>query len=268
MIIEKLKYSENLTDSEKQIAQYLLDEANHIDYITSTDLAKATFTSQTTVVRLYQKIGFKSYREFMTVLAMERKDYIENNHILNTNNSLSSYEETKKVVSKIYDNTITNTNYKIDRNIMIRVCNRILNASTIDIFAIGFCESLGSLFQSGLETIGVHCTLQNCMKELYLKNIENPKDHIAIIISIDSNNQTVLDIAQACNDYHIYTVGLSNNKQGKLSQLCQDTLQFDTTTLPSFGEVDTASSFLSIQYIIIFLTALLLAKKNNYISKY
>ncbi|MCD7949673.1 MAG: hypothetical protein LUG12_05380 [Erysipelotrichaceae bacterium] len=82
MIIDQLKDEKNLTDSEKLIAHYLLDESNNINNMASTHLAKATFTSQSTVVRLYQKMGFKSYREFMTILAVEREDYFKSNNIL------------------------------------------------------------------------------------------------------------------------------------------------------------------------------------------
>ncbi len=127
MIIEQLKDEKHLTDSEKLIANYILDKSNNINNMASTHLAKATFTSQSTVVRLYQKMGFKSYREFMTVLAIEREDYFKSNNVLNNNvgNTFSSYDEAQAVLTKIYEKTIANTNLKIDRNKMIRICNRI-----------------------------------------------------------------------------------------------------------------------------------------------
>ncbi|MCD7894781.1 MAG: MurR/RpiR family transcriptional regulator [Erysipelotrichaceae bacterium] len=270
MIIEQLKDENNLTDSEKLIANYLLDESNNINNMTSTHLAKATFTSQSTVVRLYQKMGFKSYREFMAVLAVERKDFFRAEHLFNTENSntLSSYEEAQNMLTKIYDNTITNTNHKIDRNTMIRICNRIFNASVVDIYAVGFCESIGAYLQSALETINIHCTLQNNINPYYLKSMENAKSHIAIIISIDNNDPLILKIAETLQNFHIYTVALSNNKYSKLSQLCQDIIQYDSTNISSYEETDTITSFLSIQYVIVFLISLLLAKKNNIISKY
>ncbi|MCD7949672.1 MAG: hypothetical protein LUG12_05375 [Erysipelotrichaceae bacterium] len=152
---------------------------------------------------------------------------------------------------------------------MIRICNRILNASTVDIFATGFCEAIGSFLQSGLQSVNIPCTLQNNINLFYLNNIVNRKHHVAILLSIDNNDQSIISIAETLQEYHIYRISFSNNKYNQLSQLCQDTILFDTISLPNYNDaISTGTSIISMQYSIIFLISLIFGKKQNIIEKY
>ncbi|MCD7950360.1 MAG: MurR/RpiR family transcriptional regulator [Erysipelotrichaceae bacterium] len=175
MIIEKLKDEDNLTESEKQIAHYLLDDTNHIDHMTSTELAKAAFTSQSTVVRLYQKLNFKSFREFMTILAIERKDYLQSEKIYEGNpfEKMTSYDNTKNIVNEIFENTLTNTNMALDRNTITRICNRILNSQVIEIYAIGSGQTTASYFQRELLTVGKQCIVLGNIDDEYFNKIKD-----------------------------------------------------------------------------------------------
>ena len=52
MIIENLINENNLTETEKHLAHYLLDKNNDLEGITSTELGKRSFTSQPAVTRI------------------------------------------------------------------------------------------------------------------------------------------------------------------------------------------------------------------------
>ena len=55
MILEKLSQQDNFTETERTIANYLLDTNNSIVGMTSSKLGEVTYTSQAAVVRLYKK---------------------------------------------------------------------------------------------------------------------------------------------------------------------------------------------------------------------
>ena len=55
-----------LTESEKQIAHYLLEKSHYINQLTCEELGKVSFTSQSSVSRLCKKLGFITFREFLT----------------------------------------------------------------------------------------------------------------------------------------------------------------------------------------------------------
>ncbi|MCD7949928.1 MAG: hypothetical protein LUG12_06700 [Erysipelotrichaceae bacterium] len=269
MIIEKLLEGTNLTETEKQIAKYLLDESNPIDHITSNELACKSYTSQSSVVRLYKKLGISSYREFIMILAMERKEYFKLQDLFKNdiNDNFRSYDSIMMTLTKMYDKTITNTKLKLNRNTITRICNRIINTNTIDIYASGYGEAIGLRLQSSLLYLGKHCTFNCHTNQIYFNQLNDTKNHMAILISM-SDDQSMLDIGQILRDYHIYSIVLSDSNESELSKLCQDTLIYDKTTISTPLQLDAITAMISIEYIVLFLLSLIYAKTQNILVKY
>src|ERR1700731_3973680 len=60
-----------LRAAEQRVADFILKHPDELIYLTVTELAEKTQTSESTVVRLCQKIGYKGYQEFKIVLARD-----------------------------------------------------------------------------------------------------------------------------------------------------------------------------------------------------
>lgn len=60
-----------LRAAEQRVADFILKHPDELIYLTVTELAERTRTSESTVVRLTQKIGYKGYQEFKIVLARD-----------------------------------------------------------------------------------------------------------------------------------------------------------------------------------------------------
>lgn len=63
MILERLKTMEGFTHQEQAVAQYILRQMEDIQGMSSDELAKASYTSKATVVRLCKKLGVAGYQE-------------------------------------------------------------------------------------------------------------------------------------------------------------------------------------------------------------
>lgn len=77
---EKIK-SMDLTQTDAQIAEYILAHSNTIGFQTSTSLAEAVGVSDTSVIRLIRKLGFSGYADFrtqMSELATKKIEQSEN----------------------------------------------------------------------------------------------------------------------------------------------------------------------------------------------
>jgi RpiR family carbohydrate utilization transcriptional regulator len=61
----------SLRTAEQRVADFILGHAEELIYLTVTELAERTQTSESTVVRLCQKIGYKGYHEFKIMLARD-----------------------------------------------------------------------------------------------------------------------------------------------------------------------------------------------------
>ena len=126
MIIEKLKDESQLTESERLIAHFLLDENNQIENLTSIEVGKRSYASQSAVVRLYKKLGISTYREFISKLVIEKREALKAENLVDDNPSqyFSSYDSTMNTIMKLYEKTLTNTNLLMNQNVVLRVCNR------------------------------------------------------------------------------------------------------------------------------------------------
>ena len=64
MLLVQLKEEQNFTNHEKEVARYIRNHMDEILHMSASELAKASFTSKATVVRLSQKLGLSGYQEF------------------------------------------------------------------------------------------------------------------------------------------------------------------------------------------------------------
>lgn len=64
MIIYKLKEQKGFSSVEREIANYILSHSNQIINTSIRDIARETFYSPSTIIRLCKKIGMSGYLEF------------------------------------------------------------------------------------------------------------------------------------------------------------------------------------------------------------
>ena len=74
-IFAKLREKSGFTDTESKIADYVLEHRCQVSGMSAEVLAKATFSSKASIIRLCRKVGLSGYREFqITVAAQEYRD--------------------------------------------------------------------------------------------------------------------------------------------------------------------------------------------------
>ncbi|MEG0553842.1 MAG: RpiR family transcriptional regulator, partial [Carnobacterium sp.] len=62
--LTKLKDQTNFTNTEIRIADYIIQNITKIPTIYIEDLAKLTYTSHSTIIRLCKKMGYDGFRSF------------------------------------------------------------------------------------------------------------------------------------------------------------------------------------------------------------
>ena len=71
MLLERLREDKRFTSHERDVVSYILEHLNEVPSMSTGELARAAYTSKTTVVRLCQKLGFSGYQEFKLKLVEE-----------------------------------------------------------------------------------------------------------------------------------------------------------------------------------------------------
>ena len=63
-IMTQLEFELGFSNSEKEIAKYILNHGEEVLTMSVKELAKKTYTSPATIVRLCKKIGLEGYNDF------------------------------------------------------------------------------------------------------------------------------------------------------------------------------------------------------------
>lgn len=71
MLLERLESKEGFTNSERQIADYILKNPTKIQNLTATELGSNSYTSKATVLRLCQKLDLSGYSDLRMTLIKE-----------------------------------------------------------------------------------------------------------------------------------------------------------------------------------------------------
>lgn len=138
VIVRLQEYRSQASSAESEIIQYLLDHPERASKITIHSLAKETYTSPSTVIRLCRKLGLSGFREMHHALLYEfaiiQSDIGEKSKDITREDSLQDIVEkvTKKNVL-----SLDNTAKLVDLKILAACVEKINAASNIYLFGMG-----------------------------------------------------------------------------------------------------------------------------------
>ena len=129
-----------LRAAEQRVADFILKHPDELIYLTVTELAERTNTSESTVVRLCQKIGYKGYQEFKIVLA---RDLVE--PAMTIYAAIEPDDDLATVKTKVFQanaQALRDTIEVLDDAELERAVRAIASARRVDIFGVGGSDPL------------------------------------------------------------------------------------------------------------------------------
>ena len=213
MLLQKLKTEENFTGHEKEVARFVLGNLDRVPSLSAGELARETFTSKATVVRLCQKVGLAGYKEFKLKLVEEMNQQRRIDRLLANEpiTDQSTYEDIIKTLPVLYDKAVTNTRLSLSKNSMNRINLFLQRAECIDIYGTGISYVLAQSAAFKFATLGVECSAYESINNHYLAARKSKKT-IAFLISFTGANKTVTTMAkylrEATGNYVVGILGL------------------------------------------------------------
>lgn len=167
-ILEALEAKEGFTELEAQLADYVLQHADEVVGMKISDLAKASYTSNATIIRLCRKVGLDGYRSFRIGLASEVERRRSQGDQVDADHPFAEGASVKSVVSSI--NKLTREAAEacyaaVDAYEVERVARAISSAGHVYLFAYGDSEVSCMAFGNMLMKVGVRYTMGNLFGE-------------------------------------------------------------------------------------------------------
>ena len=101
ILLNKLKNKELLSSNEILVANFLINYEGNILQLKASDIAKETFTSASTTIRLAKKLGYDGWISLREAIYTE-KNYLNNSHKdINPNFPFSYKDSIQKISSLI-----------------------------------------------------------------------------------------------------------------------------------------------------------------------
>ncbi|MEG0453083.1 MAG: MurR/RpiR family transcriptional regulator [Coprobacillus sp.] len=195
-LLSDLEIQYKFSDSEKEIANYILSHKKEILKMKITDLADITYTSASTISRLCRKLHMDSYNNFKLELAhlIDLKDissYANVNYPFRYNDS---NEQVCENMELLYKETIESTQDLIDFEILKGVIDLIDKGEELDIYAIGHSYISALMFEHKLAYINKHANLKTVPTEQDQIARFTNENTVALFISYSGDSPNVKKI--------------------------------------------------------------------------
>lgn len=187
MTIENMiKCCDNLTPTENQLAQYILQNKEHIQKLSIQELSEKTFSSKSAIHRFCKKIGIDGFNELKVRLAQDIIEGGKDENQIDVNFPFASKDSHGVIAQKLlrlYEASIADTYNSVDLEELNESAALLHNAEIIDIYTHAHNINVAENFQDKMRSIGRQV---NCPKSFYDKRctaIASKGNHVAVILS-------------------------------------------------------------------------------------
>lgn len=219
ILLEKLKTTNLFTKTEQQVVDYLLLNKDQIYNITIGSLAKKTYSSNASIIRICKKLGFSGFKDFKIalLLELESQKYITNSIDYSFPFSLS--EPTDVIVnnlSSLYKDSIDIIISQFDIKAIENIAKCIIEAKRVFIFAYGDTRITAMNFINKLIKINIFPILATDNREEFYICKNMTKHDCAFFISYSAEFNNYKHCVEILNNNNVPIVTISATENSPL----------------------------------------------------
>ena len=216
----------NLTETEKEIAQYIIEHPELVLDDSAMKLGEKTHSSSAAIVRFAKKLGYSGFPQLKIELA---KDLVE--QIPEVDNLLHSGEDMVTLMNKAHHSqivTIDKTYQLLSASTLEDVVKALEQAKHIYLFGVGGSAIVCDDFRHKLMRIG---KASSYYPDIHLQMTFVPtmtQEDLAIFVSYSGETKGVVTASKWAKEMHIPSVAITQSAYNKLGKLVDHVL-----TIPS-----------------------------------
>lgn len=251
LIQERLERCE-LSVSERAAADFILKEKLNIRDMTTREIAQASFSSPSTLVRIAHKMNFRGWNELKEALLKE-EEYLQTHFSdIDANLPFKKSDSILSVAAKIAalkKESIDDTLSLITHDDLRKAVSLLNQASSINIFAVSNNALICQEFQHNMSRIGKRvevCSLQG--EFAYTAWLAEPSS-CALIISYSGETPILIKAAKILKEHQIPTVLITNIGENSLLPMADCVLHICTRE-KLYSKIASFSTDASIEYLL------------------
>ena len=201
-VLEQLEREDGFTDIEADLARYICANADEVCRITISDLAKASFTSNATIVRLCRKVGVKGFRDLRVELASDLEKRRSQRANVDADHPFVADQGVEDVVSSVLSlkrESLDACYASLHVDEVERVARSIVGASQVYLYGIGDSEITVMAFANLLVKVGIRAVVANQYGES--NSMARTARRGDVVIAVSYSGQIVDDMASVIPIY-------------------------------------------------------------------
>ena len=249
-IMTQLEFELNFSNSEKNIAKYILDNGENVLNLSIKELAKETYTSPATIVRLCQKLGLDGFQDFKIKYSAELQ--YDNKSRIDVNFPFTKDDNSRLIannIARLHQEALQDTLSLIEFDNLDKIIAKIEQAKRIYLFGFGNSLLAGLDFQHKMMRINKMVEIRSNAGEQGFLSYTCTKQDVAIIISYSGETNELVSIAKNLKRQHIPIIAITSVGDNRLSKY-SDFIINTGSREKIFSKIAPYASKTSISYIL------------------
>lgn len=218
-----LRLRENLpalSSTEQTIAEYILDHPEGVISLSIHELAKATFTSASSIVRLCNHLGFEGFKDFRKALTYECA--VRKQSEAAEQKEIDRSDRIEDIIEKVtYKNIISleNTKNLLEPEIVQTCVNLIRRSRNILLFGIGssFCVAKDAHLK--FLRLNKPCLINEDFHSQILQSRNALPEDLAIVFSYSGQTHEMIECMKTMKERHVPIVAITRCVASPVSEL-------------------------------------------------
>ena len=223
---------DSLRPAEKKVASYVLDNGGQVIYQSITELANATGTSDATIVRLANTLGYSGYQELKIALARELVSPDKNIH-----DDIEPGDTLPVAVKKAFRanvQAVSDTLDVLDLDSLKDAVDAVIAAKQVYLYGVGTSALAAQDAYYKLLRVGIHANFYADMHMQAMSTALISADDVVIGFSHSGSTKDVVDIIDLAKQRGARVICITNRIRSPLARLADIMLRTASEETP-FG---------------------------------
>ena len=195
--------------TQQKLGEFVLSDPAKVVYLTITELARESDTSEASVTRLCRTLGCKGYNEFKMALALDLQQGQPVEH---------SGDEIDNVVNESVQ-ALQDTAKLLDRTLLESAALALHQAQSVQIYGVAASAILGEYLHYKLLRLGKPAQLFSDMHRAAMNATTLSKNTLVVAISSSGSTRDLQHVVKLARKQGVRVLALSNTPRSPLASL-------------------------------------------------
>lgn len=209
LLLKLRQEASGYSPTQQKLGEFVLNDPARVLYLTITELARESHTSEASVTRLCRTLGCKGYNEFKMALALD---------IQQGQPARQSGDDIDNVVDESVQ-ALQDTARLLDRTLLEKAALALHQAQSVQIYGVAASAILGEYLHYKLLRLGKPAQLFSDMHRAAMNATTLSKETLVVAISSSGSTRDLLHVVKLARKRGVKVLALSNTPRSPLASL-------------------------------------------------